>query len=679
MAGFASERLKYLKETQYTYLEIADMVNIAYPRISEIVNRHLMNEKSLSALIRGGILSVREITDSVSLSDAEAAYIMTFALSEDRELNAVIMRLLGKGQDPKTILLNAEKNAAVASGSDKPRKTESDQKEDMEKNTLRSVTLGQLLDEAIERHPDNEAIVYVDRDFRLTYREFGDVVDRLAKGLMALGIQKGEKVAIWATNVPYWVALQFATAKIGAILLTVNTNYKTSELAYLLRQSDTENIFVIDGFRDTDYVQTLYELIPELRIQERGYLKSKEFPCLRRVFFLGQEKHRGMYSVPEIMALSVMTSDADYQARQAALDPHDVVNMQYTSGTTGFPKGVMLTHYNIANNGYWIGENQLFTHEDRVCIPVPLFHCFGCVLGVLAAVSHAATMVFLEGFEPIQIMASVEQERCTALYGVPTMFIAVLRHKLFDRFDYSTLRTGIMAGSPCPIEVMKEVIGKMNMKDITICYGLTETSPVMSQTRVDDDIRYRVESVGRAMPEIEIRIVDPETNEPMPPGQQGEVCCRGYNVMKGYYKNPEATAQAIDDDGWLHSGDLGVMDENGYLAITGRHKDMIIRGGENIYPREIEEFLFQLEGIEDVQVAGVPSPKYGEEVGAFIKLKKGHAYEPEDIKDFCRGKISHYKIPKYVAFMEEYPMTASGKVQKYKLREMSEALFPDRI
>ncbi|GBC60867.1 AMP-binding protein [Desulfonema ishimotonii] len=548
----------------------------------------------------------------------------------------------------------------------------------MKREALRAITLGQILDEAIANHPDNEAIVYVDRDFRLTYREFGEVVDRLAKGLMALGIRKGEKVAIWATNVPYWVALQFATAKIGATLLTVNTNYKTSELAYLLRQSDAENIFIIDGFRDTDYVQTLYELVPELKTQERGYLKSDEYPSLRRVFFLGQEKHRGMYSVPEIMALSVMVSDNDYSARQAEPDPHDVVNMQYTSGTTGFPKGVMLTHANIGNNGYWIGENQLFTHKDRVCIPVPLFHCFGCVLGVLAAVTHAATMVLLENFEPIHIMASVEQERCTALYGVPTMFIAVLHHRLFSKFDYGTLRTGIMAGSPCPIEVMKEVIEKMNMTDITICYGLTEASPVMTQTRVDDELRYRVESVGRAMPEIEIKIVNPETREILPPGQQGEVCCRGYNIMKGYYKMPEATALAIDDEGWLHSGDLGVMDEKGYLAITGRHKDMIIRGGENIYPREIEEFLFQMEGVADVQVAGVPSPKYGEEIGAFVKLKGGYSYEPEDIKDFCRGKISHYKIPRYVVFVDEYPLTASGKVQKYKLRDMSVQLFPDR-
>ena len=542
---------------------------------------------------------------------------------------------------------------------------------------LKEATLGQLLDQAISEYPENDAVIYVDRDFRLNYREFGELVDRLAKGLMAMGLTRGEKVAVWATNVPYWVALQFATAKIGAVLLTVNTNYKTSELAYLLQQSEAENLFVIDGFRDTDYVQTVYDLVPELKTQERGYLDTPEFPALKRVAFLGQEKHRGMYSIPEILALSVMTDDDAYQERQASLDPHDVVNMQYTSGTTGFPKGVMLTHHNIAKNGFWIGENQHFGPTDRLCLPVPLFHCFGCVLGVLAAVSHGTTMVILEGFDPVQVMASVEQERCTALYGVPTMFIAVLEHKLFDKFDFSTLRTGIMAGSPCPIEVMKQVMEKMYMNDITICYGLTEASPVMTQTRMTDEVRLRVESVGQSMPGIEVKIVDTKTGETLPPGAQGEVCCRGYNVMKGYYNNPEATAEAIDSDNWLHSGDLGVMDENGYLSITGRHKDMIIRGGENIYPREIEEFLYQMEEIQDVQVVGIPSKKYGEEVGAFIQLKEGCELTPEDVKDFCRGRISRYKIPKHVAFVEAYPMTASGKIQKFVLREQSGEFFPE--
>ena len=549
----------------------------------------------------------------------------------------------------------------------------------METATLRSLTLGQILDEAIAKHPDNDAVIYADRDFRLTYRQFGKVVDQVAKGLMALGVGKGEKVAVWATNVPYWVVLQFATAKIGAILLTVNTAYRMTEVAYVLEQSDSENLFLIDSFRDTDYVQTIYDLIPELRTHQRGFLKSARFPYLKRVFFLGQEKHRGMYSIPELLALSAMVSDEQYQARQASLDPQDVVNMQYTSGTTGFPKGVMLTHYNIGNNGFWIGEHQRLTHKDRVCLPVPLFHCFGCVLGVLAAISHASTLVILESFDPVQVMIAVEQERCTALYGVPTMFIAVLEHKLFPKFDFSTLRTGIMAGSPCPIQVMRQVIEKMHASEITICYGLTEGSPVITQTRTDDDIRRKTETVGRAMPEIEVRLVNPETNEPVPVGQPGELCCRGYNVMKGYYKMPEATAKAIDSEGWLHSGDVAVVDEDGYYAITGRYKDMIIRGGENIYPREIEEFLYKMPGVADVQVVGVPSHKYGEELGAFIILKAGHELTPEDVRDFCRGKISAYKVPKHVTFVKSYPLTASGKVQKYKLREDAARLFPEAI
>ncbi len=549
------------------------------------------------------------------------------------------------------------------------------------KETLQNLTMGQLLDQAIERHPDNDAIVYVDRDLRMTYKQFGDMVDRLARGLMSLGVQKGEKVAVWATNIPYWVALQFATAKIGAALLTVNTNYKSTELAYLLEQSETENLFLIDGYMDTDYLQTIYELVPELRNHKRGELKSARFPHLKRVFFLGQEKHRGMYALPEVMAMAPMTPAAEYEKRQAVLGCHDVVNMQYTSGTTGFPKGVMLTHYNIVNNGYWIGENQRFTSADRVCLPVPLFHCFGCVLGVLAIVNHGATMVILEKFDPVQVMTAVEQEKCTALYGVPTMFIAVLDHKLFDKFDFSSLRTGIMAGSPCPVHVMRQVIEKMYMSEITICYGLTEASPVITQTLPDDDIRKRTETVGRAMPHIEVKIVDPETGREMPPGKQGEVCCRGYNVMKGYYNMPEATHKTIDAGAWLHSGDLGVMDAEGYLSITGRHKDMIIRGGENVYPREIEEFLYSMDGIVDVQVAGVPSKKYGEEVGAFVVKKAGSDLTAEDIQDYCRGKISRYKIPRHIAFVDAYPMTASGKVQKYKLRKMSVDLFPgpDRI
>jgi len=542
---------------------------------------------------------------------------------------------------------------------------------------LHDYTLGQLLDRAIETYPEKEAIVYVDRNFRMTYREFGALVDRLARGLMALGVQAGEKVAIWANNVPYWVALQFATARIGAILLTVNTHYRRAELLYLLQQSAAENLFLIEGFRDADYLSIVYDLIPELKTQPRGSLKSERFPALKRVFFLDQEKHRGMYSLPELMAMSRMTGDEEYQGRQVCLDPHQVINMQYTSGTTGFPKGVMLTHHNIGNNGYWVGRNQNLGPDDKVCLTVPLFHCFGCVLSVLATVSHFAGLVILEDFDPVGVMAAVEQERCTALNGVPTMFLSILRHKLFDKFDFSSLKTGIMAGSPCPVKTMQEVMEKMHMTGITICYGLTEASPVISQTRPGDDLKRRTETVGAAMPGVEIKLIDPKTGADVTGDRQGEICCRGYNVMKGYYKMPEATAEVIDAFGWLRTGDLGELDEDGYLSVTGRNKDMIIRGGENIYPREIEEFILRMEGVQDVQVVGVPSRKYGEEVGAFIILKPGADLEAEDVRDACRGRISRYKIPKYIHFARSYPLTASGKIQKFLLRENAEKLWPD--
>lgn len=543
---------------------------------------------------------------------------------------------------------------------------------------IKELTLGQTLDNTVARYPDNPAVVLADRDYRLTWREFSDEVDCIAKGLMALGIVKGEKVAIWATNVPHWVSLMFATAKIGAVLITVNTGYKTSEIEYLLTQSDTENLVIINGFRDTDYVSTIYELVPELREQPRGFLHSAKFPFLKRVLFLGPEKHRGMYSMHEVMELASQVSDEEYQARQASLSSHDVVNMQYTSGTTGFPKGVMLTHINIGNNGYWIGANQNLSGVDKVCLPVPLFHCFGCVLGVMACVNHGATMVFVEKFDPVTVMMSVEKEGCTALYGVPTMFIAVLEHPLFNKFNFSSLRTGIMAGSPCPIKSMKQCVELMNMHEVTICYGLTESSPVMAQTRYDEaDIMKKCSTIGQAMPGMEVEVKNPETGVTCAPGEPGEMCCRGYNSMKGYYKMPEETARCIDEQGWLHSGDIGVMDKDGYFAITGRLKDMIIRGGENISPKEIEDFIHHIEGIQDVQVVGVPSKKYGEQPGAFVILHPGAEMTAEDIQDYCRGKISWHKIPKYIHFVTEYPMTTSGKIMKYKLREVSAQLWPD--
>ncbi len=532
-------------------------------------------------------------------------------------------------------------------------------------------TLGGYIEKWATETPDKDFIVYADRDLRFSYAQFDERCNKLAKGLLDLGIKKGDHVGIWATNVPDWLTFTFATAKIGAVLVTINTNYKVHELEYLMQNADLAAICLIDGWRDSDYVSMVNELVPELKTSQRGFLKSDKFPHLKNVIFIGQEKHKGMYNTPELLLKGEHIDDAELEAAKNNVFPHEVINMQYTSGTTGFPKGVMLTHVNILNNGFWIGECQKFTAADRLCLAPPLFHCFGLVLGVMAVITHGSTLVMIETFDPLLVLASVQKEKCTALYGVPTMFIAELNHPMFDMFDLSSLRTGIMAGSPCPIETMRQVIDKMHMTDVTIAYGLTEGSPVMTQTRVEDSIEVKVGTVGSALPFIEVKVADPETGEELPVGQQGEVCCRGYNVMKGYYKNPDATAEAVDKDGWLHSGDLGVKTEDGNYKITGRIKDMIIRGGENIYPREIEEFLYQMPEISDVQVAGVPSPKYGEQVGAFIILKDGVTLNEEDVKDFCRGKISRFKIPKYIFFLKQYPMTASGKIQKYKLRDMS--------
>jgi fatty-acyl-CoA synthase len=536
-------------------------------------------------------------------------------------------------------------------------------------------TLGQYIEKWAFETPEKEFLVYADRDLRFTYKEFNERVDRLAKGLLYIGINKGDHVGIWATNVPDWLTFTFATAKIGAVLVTINTNYKVHELEYLMHNSDLHTLCLIDGFRDGDYVGMVNELVPELKTSERGFLNSERFPHLKNVVFIGPQKHRGMYNTQELILLGQHIDDAELEDAKLSVDPYDVVNMQYTSGTTGFPKGVMLTHVNILNNGFWIGECQKFTSKDILCLPPPLFHCFGIVLGVMAILTHGSTLVMIESFDPLVVLASIQKEKCTALYGVPTMFIAELNHPMFSMFDLRSLRTGIMAGSPCPIETMREVMTKMHMREVTIAYGLTESSPVMTQTRTEDPIEVKVGTVGRELPGVEVKVAHPETGEEMPVGQQGEMCCRGYNIMRGYYKNHEATAAIIDKEGWLHSGDLGVKDSDGNFRITGRIKDMIIRGGENIYPREIEEFLYQMPEVKDVQVAGVPSPKYGEEVGAFIILHEGVSISEEDVKDYCRGKISRFKIPKYIFFMKEYPMTASGKIQKYKLRELSSEML----
>lgn len=534
-----------------------------------------------------------------------------------------------------------------------------------------TVTVGKLLEEKAKLHPDHEAVVYADRGLRMTYKQFDDYCRLVARGFMRLGIEKGEHVAIWATNVPEWLACQFATGKMGAVLVTVNTNYRAAELEYLLKQSDSTTLLLIEQYRDSSYIDILYEIVPELRECAPGHLQSKRLPKLKNVIVIGDKSYPGMYTWNDILAMAHEVTEEQLDERMNSLDPNDVINMQYTSGTTGFPKGVMLTHYNIVNNAYNIAQCMKLTKEDRLCIPVPFFHCFGCVLGTLACVSVGATMVPIQEFNPKQVLQTVQDEKCTALHGVPTMFIAELNDPDFEKYDLSSLRTGIMAGSPCPIEVMKAVMEKMGAKEITIAYGQTESSPVITQTRTDDPIHLRVETVGRALPNVEVKIVEPGTNKEVPRGVPGELCTRGYHVMKGYYKNPDATKEVIDEDGWLHTGDLAVMDENGYCRITGRLKDMIIRGGENIYPREIEEFLYQHPKILDVQVVGVPDEKYGEEVMAWIILKEGETATAEEIREFCRGKISRHKIPRYIEFTDSYPMTASGKIQKFKLREMA--------
>ncbi|MBN2111149.1 MAG: AMP-binding protein [Methanosarcinaceae archaeon] len=538
-------------------------------------------------------------------------------------------------------------------------------------------TIGNFFENQVMKDPDREFIVYPDRDLRFTYREFDERINMLSRGLLETGIGKDDHIGIWATNVPDWLTFLFATAKIGAIFVTVNTAYRIHEVEYVMKQADLKAIAIIDGFRDVSYIETIYELVPELKTQSRSNLKSKKFPCLKNVIFIGQEKHRGMYNTRELFLLGQQSSDEEIKKIMRTLDKDEVINMQYTSGTTGFPKGVMLTHYNILNNGYYIGERQKLTELDRVCLPVPLFHCFGIVLGVLAVLTHGGTLVMLEIFDPLMVLAAVQKERCTALYGVPTMFIAEFSHPMFRMFDLSSLRTGIMAGSPCPIEAMKRVINEMHCKDITIAYGLTEASPVFTQTSTDDAIERRVSTVGTALPEIEVKIIDPETGETVGPNTQGEICCRGYNIMKGYYKMQEMTELAIDRDGWLHSGDLATVDEDGYYRITGRIKDMIIRGGENIYPREIEEFLFTMPGIKSAQVVGTPDEKYGEIVVAFVITDDGANLTEEVIRDFSLSRIARYKVPKHVFFVEEYPLTASGKVQKFKLRDLAAELLKE--
>jgi len=530
-------------------------------------------------------------------------------------------------------------------------------------------TTHELLSTIAKTHPKNEALVACWQNRRFNYEQFHALCTRAAKAFIKLGVKKGDRVSILSTNNPEWAICQFALPMMGGVLVTVNPAFKEHELEYLLKDSGSMSLVMIKGFKQSDYLGMVNNICPEITASKPGHLGSKKLPGLKNVIMIG-ENQSGMFNWDEFMAMADDVSDDELLNRQSGLSAHDIVNMQYTSGTTGFPKGVCLTHHNILNNGFFVGETMHFTDQDRLCIPVPFFHCFGMVLSNLACVTHGATMVLpSEHFDALGTLKAVESERCTALHGVPTMFVAELAHPEFGKFNLSTLRTGIMAGAPCPVELMRQVLEKMNMKDVTICYGLTECSPVTNQTRISDPINLRVETVGQPAPHVEVRIVDPD-NKVLACGQQGEVCARGYQVMKGYYNNFDATRETIDSEGWLHSGDLGVMDAKGYVRITGRIKDMIIRGGENVYPREIEEFLHTNPKVENVAVFGVPDDKFGEQIAAWIKLRKGSESTTDEMIDFCKGKIAHYKVPRYIKFVDDYPMTASGKIKKFVMRDI---------
>ncbi|MDR3154149.1 MAG: AMP-binding protein [Deltaproteobacteria bacterium] len=539
-------------------------------------------------------------------------------------------------------------------------------------------TIGQVLEENARKHPDSEALVYPNTGKRYTWASLDAEVDLLARGLLAAGVRPGDRLSMWATNVPEWLTVCYACAKIGVIFVTVNTHYRRAEIEYLLSQSESHYVFTIPGFRGFSYVDALLEVAPEIASQGRTGLKSARLPCLKKAFYLGPDESlpQGFWSYAELLRGGESYPQDKFRELADSQRVDDIINMQYTSGTTGFPKGAMLTHQNIVTNGYWIGYRQGFTHEDRICIPVPLFHCFGLVLGAMAALNHAACMVILDIYSALDILVNVEKERCTGLYGVPTMFITLLQQKSFSKFDLTSLRTGIMAGSPCPIKTMRETIERMHMRDITICYGMTETSPVVTQTTSTDSLEKRTSTVGRVMPGVELRIVEPDTTEELPQGEIGEVAVRGYVNMRGYYNLPEATAAILDKEGWVHTGDLGKFDPDGYLVITGRWKDMIIRAGENIYPNEVEEAIRAMPQVRDVAVVAVPSTLHGEELGAFVIVHEGQPpVDAREVRRFLRARIANYKIPRYVESVAEFPLTASGKIQKFKLREQAAALW----
>ncbi len=537
-------------------------------------------------------------------------------------------------------------------------------------------TMGDVIEETAGRFPDHPALIAPQFQVRLNYSELYEQCRKTARGLMAMGVRRGDHVSVWTTNVPEWVYLQFALGMVGGILVTINTNYQSHELEYILRQSDSTTLFLIDQYRDTSFYETVRQVVPELDTCEPGKTASSKLPVLKNVVYIGnRESTPGMFKFSDLIAMGEKVTEQELDDRMSALTDDDVINMQYTSGTTGFPKGVMLTHHNVINNARMVGDVMGLTDKDTLLIQVPVFHCFGCVMSTLNSVYHATAMVLLEYFEPKLSLESIHKEKCTAINGVPTMFIAMLHHPDFERYDMTSLRTGIMAGAPCPVEAMNQVRTKMHCPEVVIAFGQTESSPVMTMTRRDDPVEMRVATVGRLLPDIEGKIVDPETGEDLPPNTQGEIVTRSACIMKGYYKMPEATTAAIDADGWLHTGDLGEIDPNGYFKVTGRIKDMIIRGGENIYPRELEEFIFTHPKVQNVQVVGIPDSKYGEQVLAAIHLKNGNRATAEEFIEFCKGKIARHKIPKYWEFVDEYPMTASGKIQKFKIREIFEKKY----
>jgi fatty-acyl-CoA synthase len=514
-------------------------------------------------------------------------------------------------------------------------------------------TIGANLERTAAQFGDRPAIVSRHQDVRLTYAQFDAEVDRVARALLAVGFEPGERIGIWSPNRVEWALVQYAAAKTGAVLVNINPAYRTNELQYALRQSGCRMLIAAASFKTSDYMAMLDDV--------RG-----ELPGLERAVFFETPSWDELLAGADAVGLDAL------RERSANLDPSDPINIQYTSGTTGFPKGATLSHHNILNNGFFVGEGCRITERDRICVPVPYYHCFGMVMGNLAATSHGACVVLpAEAFEPGAVLDAVQAERCTVLYGVPTMFIAELDHPDFDSYDVSSLRTGIMAGSPCPVEVMRKVVDRMHMSEVTICYGMTETSPVSTQTGADDDLEHRTETVGRVHPHVEIRVADPETGRTLPRGETGEFQTRGYSVMLGYWNDPERTAEAIDRARWMHTGDQAVMGDDGYVKIVGRIKDMIIRGGENVYPREVEEFLYGHPAVADVQVVGVPDERYGEEVMAWVIVREGASLDEDELREYCRGKIAHYKIPRYVATCSHFPMTVTGKVQKHKLREQA--------